>query len=88
MFNIIKRAAIFTGLYFVIFSIAMFLTFLFTLMLNLFIKPFALLFVILVAVLTWDHYNVSAQIKAMFKPSMTSDEFCKRFKKEGFSSIA
>jgi len=88
MINVIKSAAIYTSVYFIIFTVFFWSMLFLTITITAFWKSFAAIFVVLVAVFTWDHYNVTDQLRKIFEPKGgvlvactrckdTSEDYCR-----------
>jgi len=67
MLNVLKAAAVYTGVYFLIFN-AVFWILIFTLTtIQIFWKLFVCVFFIALAIFTWDHFGITAQISKLFR---------------------
>ena len=70
MFNIIKKAALYTGIYFIITTVFFWAMIFIHIAILIFWKPVVAVFFIALAVLTFNHYKCGDRIKALFtKPT-------------------
>jgi len=63
MNEVIKKAAVFTAVYFLLCTAVLWLTFFIAVTLQVFWKFFAAVFVIAVAVISFNHYNCAKRLK-------------------------
>jgi hypothetical protein len=66
MINLLKQAAVYTGVYFVIFNIIFWTMFFAMIALQCFWKLFVAVFILSLALLSFDHFKVGQQLKDIF----------------------